>query len=136
MPQKTKHSTTPVLAIRRAAQIERLLSSPSASANLCDALQTILIELATELKISVDHPTIVRTFYLEAVRVFENIKNPTSRESIARIFSDIARVLDDERMINHVMPFYDPSYDYEAKDDATVVDLSCWRQSHPRPIGW
>jgi len=64
----------PSICYREAEQIEALMSSPDTDPQTREDLSDIIIELSSTARVHVDHPALVRKFYITAIRNFHEMQ--------------------------------------------------------------
>jgi hypothetical protein len=126
---------------RHADALKKVVSS-DAFPDAIRAISFVMCELTWLTSISIDHPDIIRTAYLEGVRA---MRGERDRER----FAEIGDVLDDLATLAHYPQdlarvraigrrYDDNAFTDEAEKAGTpapgVTDLNLWRQSHPRPV--
>ncbi len=137
----------PSICYHEAEQIEALMSSPDTDAQTRADLSDIIIELSSTARVHVDHPALVRKFYIAAIRNFHEMQadrdqgNKEVRKTLDEMSGVLARIREGQPHDDLMRRYRDEREEMDAitaaskaAQPAKVVDLSLWIQSRPRPI--
>jgi hypothetical protein len=116
---------------READEMEKLLRSSTTNVATRDALESVIVELSNRTGVGVTDPAVVGIFYLQAT--LQTCRDEETKRSVSALLGDIETLLNKPDRAT-ARAIEQRNSGFVMADEENVVDLSCWRQSRPRPI--